>query len=234
LAVICAADKKEIRLPKDPIMQKLISLRANRKGEENAFVNLIGNLYRHRKFVHDMISEKLSESQMDMVISRYVVSLVTCWETFFRDVFVFLLKRHPSISDRLRLNKKVQRSLRRAPDDPAVEEEFIANIFNFQNLDSLRDAFAPILGTIGKLELPARQDAFIHVKGKGWLPFSLSNLFPKWKDDLNFILQERHRIIHDANHSGTISRKDIQRIESVLFFYLQLFGIFVSNRFQLP
>ena len=215
-------------------IEKLISRRANRKGEENAFLNLTSNIYRERKYVHILISQKLPEVWTSMIISHYIVSLVTCWETFYRDIFVFLLKRHPDIVDKLKQNTKVNKVLGHAPINLPEQEEYIASIFNFQNLESLQEAFAPILGVKGNLELPTKEDIFVHAKGKGWLPFNLSALFPKWTNDLDFILQERHRIIHDANHSSTVSRTDIARIESVVFFYLQLFGIFVSNRFKLP
>ena len=221
-------------MSKQTFIEKLTSRRANRKGEENVFLNLTSSLYRERKFVHILVSQRLSEIWTAKIISQYIVFLVTCWETFFRDVFVFLLKRYPNLADELKQNAKVKKILGHAPVNLLDQEEYIASIFNFQNLESLQDAFAPILGIHGNLELPAKENVFIHVKQKGWLPFDFLALFPNWIGDLDFTLQERHRIIHDANHSCTVSRKDIQRIESVLFFYLQLFGIFVSNRFQLP
>jgi len=221
-------------LARKSFIDKLSSLRANRNGDENAFLNLTSNLYTERMFVRILISQKLPEIWTRTIISHYLVSLVTCWETFFRDVFVFLLKRNPNIADELAQNPNVKRVLGHAPTTQLDQEEYIASVFNFQNLDSLLDAFGPILGEHKSLDVPTNEEVFVNSKRDGWARFSLPALFPEWKLNLDFILQERHRIIHDANHSCTVSRKDIQHLESVLFFYLQLFGIFVSNRFHLP
>jgi len=187
-----------------------------------------------RRFVNILLSQKFDEAWTSTIISHYIVSLVTCWETFFRDVFVFLLKRHPNISKKVKSSNKVKKILGRFAVKKVDQEEYIASIFNFQNLKSLRNAFAPILGSAENIDKPTKQTAFMYIKNKGWFEFNLPKMFPKWTNDLDFILQERHRIIHDANHSTNVTRKDIQRIETVLFFYLQLFGIYISNRFQLP
>lgn len=221
-------------MAKQTFIDKLISRRASRKGDENAFLNLVSNLYTERMLVRVLVSQKLPEIWTKLIISHYLVSLVTCWETFFRDVFVFLLNRNPGIADKFVHNTRVKKVLGRAPTTHPDQVEYIASIFNFQNLDSLLAAFGPILGEHETLDLPTKEDVFLHSKRKGWVIFNFPALFPEWKRDLDFILQERHRIIHDANHPCTVSRKDIQQLESVLFFYLQLFGILVSNRFHLP
>ena len=214
-------------MAKKSFIDKLNSLRANRKGEENVFANLVGSLYTERMFVHILLSQKLPEIWTRTIISNYVVSLVTCWETFFRDVFIFVLKRNPRIADELAQNAHVRKVLGRAPASQPDQAEYVASLFNFQNLDSLLEAFGPVLGEHGNLDIPTSEEVSVSSKRHGWAIFSLPTLFPGWKEDLDFILQERHRIIHDANHVCTISRKEIPGLESVLFSYLQLFGIFV-------
>jgi hypothetical protein len=221
-------------MTKMSFIEKLNSLRANRKGDENAFLNLISSLYTERMFVYVLLAQKLSENWTKTIISHYIVSLVTCWETFFRDVFVFLLKRNPSIASEHAQNARVRKALGRAPGSEPDQTEYIASLFNFQNLESLLDAFGPFFGEDGSLDLPTNEHVLVNSKRYGWSMFSLPAIFPDWKENLDFILQERHRIIHDANHSCTVSRKDIRELEAVLFFYLQLFGILVSGRFELP
>lgn len=215
-------------------IDKLATRQANRKGGENAFLNLFNNFYNERRFIHVLITQNLSNGWTSTIISHYIVFLVICWETFFRDVFVFLLKQHPSLKNELQRNARVRKAMGRTKASTLDVDEYIADMFNFQNLESLQDAFAPALGIHNGLELPTEQLTFMNVREKGWLPFDFSSLFPTWNADLDFILQERHRIIHDANHRCTVSSSDIQRIECVLFYYLQLFGIFASDRFQLP
>jgi hypothetical protein len=144
------------------------------------------------------------------------------------------MKRHPRLAKDFGANPKVKKLLGRRSVNPLDQEEYLASMFNFQSLESLLEAFAPILGIRGNLDVPTNEEVYIHVKDKGWLPFNFATLFPNWDHDLDFILQERHHIIHDANHSCSVSKTDIRRIELVVFFYLQLFGAFVSNRFQLP
>ncbi len=234
LAAICAPEVRITRMARKPFIEKLNSLRANRNGDENVFLNFTSSLYTERMFVRIVIAEKLPEVWTKTIISHYIVSLVTCWETFFRDIFVFLLKRNPALAAQLAQNARVRKVLGRSPASEADQAEYIAGVFNFQNIDSLSEAFAPILGGHRGLDLPTREHVFVNSKARGWVKFSLPALFPEWKANLDFILQERHRIIHDANHSCTVTRRDIRQLESVLFFYLQLFGSFVSVRFDLP
>jgi hypothetical protein len=225
---------KEDILARPKLIDKLSALQTSREGEENACFNLVRNVSKQRAFLHELISVNKHTSWTSQIISSYIVSLVSCWETFFRDVFVFLLKRNQTFSDALKKSKTVGKVLGHLPKGIVDQEEYIAHIFNFQNLHDIEDAFSLILGPNSGLRPPAEQDTLCFVSNKGWAQFSLSKLFPDWASDLDFILQERHRIIHDANYLSVVSNKYIQRIETELFFYLQLFGIFVSNNYQLP
>ena len=215
------------------LVEKLHRLSLNRKKEEEAFLNFISNTYRYRDFVRQFIADARWNEQIEIIISQYIVSLVSIWETFFRDIFVFVVKKNPNLVDEIKKRKpKKIKGLVAVP--PQLIEEFVATIFNFQNLDSIQEALAVVLGDKNVPKRIAEEKALIAVPRKGVTSIKLDQLFPDWRNDIDRIIAERHRIIHDANHRCIVTRKEISRWETELFLYLQLLGLFISRKFQLP
>jgi len=158
---------------------------------------------------------------------------VSIWETLFRDIFVYVIKKNPDCLDAFKKQKsKLTRNLNLIP--PELAEEFVAYLFNFQNQDSIEEVLVVLLGNQDGLKQLVQQSPLIAVRNKGITVFEMNKLFPNWRSDIDFLLAERHKIIHDANHRCSVKRKEIARLETELFLYQQLFGILFSTKYQLP
>ena len=220
-------------MAKTKLIEKLKLLSRNRKKEEEAFLNFVSNTYRCREFISHLIKDHRLEKHTDIVISLYLVSLVSIWETLFRDIFIFVLKRKPEFVEKI--NKKKLKKRTDVVSLPSeLAEEYSGYLFSFQNIESISEAYGLVVGNDNVLEQVVQQKALIAARNKGVGIFRMDKLFPKWRKDIESMLTERHRIMHDANHRCPLTRKQISRLETEMFLFLQLLGLFVSQKFQLP
>ena len=75
------------------------------------------------------------DSNLEIAIGTYICSLVTCWETFFRDLFIFISNNDNTICKKLcaEVSETIPLGL--------TIGEFYARKYNFQNLNNTREAF---------------------------------------------------------------------------------------------
>jgi hypothetical protein len=218
---------------KPQLIEKLQSLSRNRGDGKGVFLNFISNSYRMRQYISCLISDRKNNQAIDIIISQHIISLVSIWETLFRDIFIYVVKKNPNCIEKLKIQKpKLKRNLNSIPIELA--EEFVAYLFNFQNQDSIEEALAVLLGNTNGLKQLVQQRTLIIIRHKGIASFEMDKQFPTWHNDIDFLLAERHKIIHDANHRCSVTRKEIAALETELFFYQQLLGILFSTKHKLP
>jgi hypothetical protein len=160
-----------------------------------------------------------------------VSSLVTCWETFFRDLFIFICNIDAEIKSRLEQEN--------AGDIPLnlTIGEYVARKYNFQNLLMTKEAFDYLFqektqslseyfsesvfngSVIGDFELIFR-----------WLS---QGLFKEKVDDvLSKAFSIRHLVTHDANYLVEFDSELFSTIEVVFQAVPQYFIANIASKYS--
>ena len=94
---------RETRNPKneDDFMLTITSNLLNNLGDRNNFIHKELDYYKENK--------KKLDTNLKIATGLYICSLITCWETFFRDLFIFLCDTDPIIKSELNNEQKEER-----------------------------------------------------------------------------------------------------------------------------
>lgn len=95
-------------------------------------LNFLQNIYDNSILMHSIIANENNTKTLVTIESRqYSVFLVSCWETFFRDIFVYVYS-----IDKKSLSKLVNKFKPFKKNDSRNEielAELLSESFNFQN-----------------------------------------------------------------------------------------------------
>jgi len=98
---------KKVRRQTDKIVDELVSLRASRKSIDDFNFSFLTNFSDNSRLMHVFVGED-RDKLFDIAFRQYLVFLVSCWETFFRDLFVVYVNTRDSNSiEKLVDNMKV-------------------------------------------------------------------------------------------------------------------------------
>jgi len=225
--------------------RKLIELKEYRESRnetnDNDFMliitmNLISNLGDRSNFIHQQLNEyknqkKELDKNLKIITGLYICSLITCWETFFRDLFIFLCNTDVEIKNRL--DSKLTEEI---PLDLTIGE-YYARKFNFQNLRQNREAFDYIF----QRKTIHITDYFTQDVFNGILHEDYALIF-KWiskgifKEKVNSILDKgfniRHRVTHDANYLIDFDSKLLSQIECIFQVIPQFFTASFAKKYS--
>lgn len=189
--------------------------------------NLLNNLGDRINFIHNQLEQYKSEKKeldkdLRVATGLYVCSLITCWETFFRDLFVFIANYDSSIKERLTAEHNSE-----IPLDLTIGE-YQARKYNFQNLIQTREAFDYIF----QRKSEELSDYFSNEVFNGLLFIEYAMIF-KWihegnlktkiDETLHSAFKIRHRVTHDANYLINFDPVLLSEIECVFQMIPQFF-----------
>ena len=181
--------------------------------------NLIENLSDRNNFIHKELkyykeNNKTVDKNLKIITGMYICSLITCWETFFRDLYIFLCDSDEDINARL---QEVQ--TQEIPLNLTLGE-FNARKYNFQNLKQIKDA----LDNIFQRETVSLSDYFTTEIFEGVLNKNYSLIY-NWiqngsiKEKIDNTLEKgfeiRHKVTHDANFLIDFDSTLLSEIECV-------------------
>ena len=176
----------------------------------------------------------MGRDECELVCSYYYVALVGVWETFFRDLFVFLHTTDVELFERLleRVDGKHR------GQSVSIEEfdfdlcELVSKSFNFQNLDDINEAFGEFFpdGIIESACLSAIGPVYVDFEYCDAI--CIDHTFPNWRELLGFVFRERHHIIHNSNYRFKLPPEPGKN-EAIMFLVPQIVGLIVANRFSL-
>ncbi|MED4136003.1 hypothetical protein P4668_26880 [Priestia megaterium] len=239
----------KIKKLKPKLIKEIKELNSTRSDDINNFIiNFITNVYRRhesiaflRKEFEPTDSRNIQDSKVFKVaIGLYVSSLITCWETLFRDLFIFIASNDNEIQVRIRSFLKEQGiELGKLSGLEINEIEYMSKQFNFQDLEHTCEAFNFLL---------EREEIRItdYLNDVGDLPFVFSDLnhivlwlkqgtdFTKKQifNNLNHAFEIRHKVIHDANFIVELSWEDIDKFESCFITFPQFIMAWLATKYN--
>jgi len=212
------------------------------RGDPKGLVlNFLGNYSAPVQLMHSFLpGKKGKEDILQAAMRAYVISTAACLETFFRDLYFYLLRKSPSFLPQALAvgNSKISaRHLHRYLAHGVSSEEFAASQVSFQNADAINQNISlffstPLFDQLDTFEpvcdIPSKKlGALVSLK----LPSS-------WRSDLDRTFSFRHEFAHDANSKTQIPLTEMQSIETSALLVCQLTAllpgirppIIVSNR----
>ena len=178
----------------------------------------LSRLYRVVYHMHQVLNRH-SEDKVSLQISKqqYVVALACHLETFFRDIFRYVLENDQKV-----YNQIVQAELIRVPSERdlvahgVTRFDFVAETLTLQSAGSIASALDPFFSPNGfRFAVEHTQHEYaVLTKSECGRGFPLS-LFPDWWQDLSNIFEMRHEFTHDANSTASVTAQEIARLESL-------------------
>ncbi len=168
--------------------------------------------------------KKGKEEIFQAAMRAYVIGIAACVETFFRDLFVYVLKRNPGMVNRALKESVGSESAKRLPQYLAVgvsAEEFAASA-SFQNADAINHNISIAFSGTTYFDLLDQVEVDCEVpSGQQPGPAHLK-LSSSWRDDLDRVFSLRHEFAHDANSKTVIDAEEMRRIETVILLICQM------------
>lgn len=231
---------------KEKLIKELLELRNSRNKIENFTNNFVLNFaYRH-SFISKLLEGYKSKSLNDKITlevasSYYLSSLVTCWETYFRDIFVFVCDIDVKIQDKIKLILEEKNILLDKIEEQNISiGEFMSKQYNFQDLSQLTEA----LNYIFDEEFDNISD-YVYLAMNREDYFSNINFLMYWyyKDKENFgknidetiqkIFEIRHKVTHDANYRFKINSEFMTKVDDCMFLIPQFISQLICEKYNL-
>ncbi|MDD4950582.1 HEPN domain-containing protein [Sulfuricurvum sp.] len=223
----------QIRKQTTKLVEELISLRNSRKSADDFNFNFLINFYEISKLMNSHLKKSESSSEELKLIAhrQYFVFLVSCWETFFRDFFIYIhSKDEESISS---LMKKMNIYDDSISLKNITLPELLSKSFNFQNIMDIESAFNTLWGSDFFNYVCNTETGYCGIGGEITKSFSINNLFSDWDNVIKTTFDIRHKVIHDANFRPEFDALFIQKAESLFLIVPQLVTYFLIVRFDL-
>jgi hypothetical protein len=229
----------------EKLIKELSELRNSRNEIQNFTNNFLINLgYRHyfiSRLLEDYKNKKLEDKTvLEVASSYYLSSLVTCWETYFRDIFVFICDIDTKIGEKIKsiLDEK-QISLEEIKKQNISIGEFMSKQYNFQDLNQITNA----LNFLFDEEFDNISE-YVYTEIKKEHLFRNINFLIYWCKDkenfkknvsetLNKIFEIRHRVTHDANYRFKINSELMTKADDCIIMIPQYISGIICEKYNL-
>ncbi|HEJ9626556.1 TPA: hypothetical protein SMN35_000254 [Proteus mirabilis] len=223
---------KKIKKVNLKITNEILELRDTRGPLDSFTFSFLTNFSEHARLMHSLISNDKNKIELYKIAYRqYFVFLISCWETYFRDTFVYVYSRNKELISALMLKMKSDHLINQ--DGGVTQAELLSKSFNFQNINDIDDAFDGVWA-----------DAFLDyicsfsiepcgINGKIASKLSIENIFEDWRNIIESAFSIRHRVVHDANFRPELNVELISQIEALFLIVPQFVTYALSKRFNL-
>ncbi|WP_281557789.1 HEPN domain-containing protein [Thalassomonas sp. RHCl1] len=223
---------RKIRKKTDKLVDELIALRNSRKSIDDFFSSHQINFYENCRLMHSFVlNDDNKKDLLTIAYRQYYVFLVSCWETFFRDVFIYVHTEDENLTNRL-LGKMKPAADTFDESDIALSE-LLSKSFNFQNIKDLEEAYDDLWGGSFLQSICSKDAGPCGVNGQVADEFVVKNLFDDWHEIVNKTFSIRHKVVHDANYRPDVDIQFIQKAEAIFLLIPQVATHFIAEKFNL-
>lgn len=179
------------------------------RGEAWGFlVNFLGNFGRSARLMHKVLA-KLREDKVvcQEAMRGYIIAMASCLETFYRDLYVYVLSQDEVSLRRVLADVRDKATLVEIHSllaDGLTFSEIVTSKATFQSISEIDSFVSKLFHPAGYLDtlqdyehiclVPSRAARQAHFK-----------LDDKWRSNLANIFTSRHALVHDANKSFHLS-----------------------------
>jgi hypothetical protein len=222
----------KLRKQTDRLVRELIALRKSRKSLDDFFYSQLINFYENCRLMHFFLGKyKYNHDLFQIAYRQYFVFLVSCWETFFRDMFVYVYTRDSEAMGRLLEYLKIN-------DHAGVSEEItlselLSKHFNFQKFSDLEMAYNSMWEDNFMKSICTTDIGPCGANGKMFKHFCIAAVFDDWHSVIERTFSTRHSVVHDANYRPPVDLEFIQRAESVFLIVPQFATHLIAKKYNL-
>jgi hypothetical protein len=215
----------------ESLKTELSDLKSNRNKIDDYLTNFLINYSSFSRVMHSQINPKTKDEDLKIYAYQYLSSIITCWETFFRDLFVYLITIDSNLKNEIIKELKV--------NEDTIQEieicEYLSKCFNFQDFQDIIKAFYPIFNA-SIFDFTAK-DKFVYFtpnQNKETL-FSLLEVIPDYNTVLKEGMNQRHKMIHDGNFMKNVKFNSdfIKKTETVFLLFPQILSRLLSDKYNL-
>lgn len=217
--------------PKKPSISRLIELQSTR--DDSTFIlRFLLNLARTARSIRTNPSGRPSEATQE-ARKYFIIALVGCLETFFRDMFIYCLEKKPGLMDAFLQETGIQISSadrQRASQAQIPLSEYISGTVNFQNLDAIERNFRCFFTGSGSLFSRLNSlEKIVSIPSRAEKGLAKLTLPPDWRAVLDELLRLRHRLTHDANYTPELPNQTLAKYEAYAAWIPQFFHFAVAE-----
>lgn len=226
---------------KPNLLIELFDLKQNRTSFNDFSLGFLLNVSKRHNLMHYILNDKELRKDKQMLYiaaGQYISSLVTCWETYYRDTFTYVVEQDPNLKLKISdLITKKGMSTQELKNAHVNLSDYGSKQYNFQDLIETCSALNFLLGT-SKNKITEFIDGSLEN-----MVFSKPNFLLYWlqeqKDiskELYSILEQgfeiRHKVVHDANYNYKIESDFINAFEDCMVIFPQLLSILLAKKFN--
>lgn len=200
-----------------------------RKSPNDLETNHIAATSPYCRFMHKMIDFDLDHNDRTIVYFNHITALVTCLETFFRDLFILIVENNHQIRKEILNDNKYEDE---TVDYLEAIELIIDKNCRLQDFSGVSSSFKKML-KIDFVEFAQSIISPCAYKGAFHDKLSILNIHSDWIMILSRLYEERHNVIHDANYVKykNIDMDFLFKAESVAIILPQFLLLGVVNKF---
>lgn len=225
----------KIKKVREKLIEEIKQLNQSRGSIENYHFNFLKNFYENSKFMHLHLNKETEKYILEIAYRQYFVFLISCWETYFRDIFILIYTLDESLLNDFLNEFDIDDDVYLKIENHDIKiVELLSKKFNFQDIFKINQAFSNFI---------CEDDFFNYINTykikscifneKNITGLSIESLFENWNELINNAFKIRHKVIHDANYRLTIDVKFIQQVEAIFLLVPQIVTYIIVNKFNL-
>lgn len=203
----------------------ILKQRELHRGDPRELVlNFAVNFSGPARLMHSLLPPKRGKEELLQAAMRaYVIGIAACTETFFRDLYFYLLKRRPGMLQQALSEPNRKEPASRLPQYIAhgvSPEEFAAHQAAFQNAEAINQNISIFFPSF--FDALDQFDPICDIASSQRTNPTRIKLPESWQSDLGRVFSLRHEFAHDANTKTQIGTDEMRRIETTALLICQM------------
>jgi hypothetical protein len=222
---------KKVRKITPRLVDELIELRNSRESIDEFIYSFLKNFSENCKLMHSYLKPQVPKEFIYIAYRQYFVFLISCWETFFRDIFVYVYSTNESLMEKLL--QKISDTDESSEYQDIPLSELLTKSFNFQNMGDLELALSDIFDKSFLEYICQTQTDTCGLNGNFTHDFSIDSLCSEWREIIEKTFNIRHKVVHDASFRPEYNVEFVQKSETIFLMIPQIATYFLAKRFNL-
>jgi hypothetical protein len=213
----------------------ITDLKGTRGEAWDFLVNYLGNFGRSARLMHRVLATLREDKAVCQEAMRgYIIAMASCLETFYRDLYVYVLSQDEVSLRRVLADVRDKATLVEIHSllaDGLTFSEIVTSKATFQSISEIDSFVSKLFHPAGYLDTLQDYEhiCLVPLRGAREAHFKLDD---KWRSNLANLFTSRHALVHDANKSFHLSVTEMASLETTALLVPQLTAELVSKKFD--